>query len=58
MKASVVYFMSEANFFFFFSLHLKKNLNFMAVYFNIINIESLVGFLMQWNVSLYLSCKK
>lgn len=43
MKASVVYFMSEANFFFFF-LHLKKNLNFMAVYFNIINIESLVGF--------------
>lgn len=57
MKASVVYFMSEANFFFF-SLHLKKNLNFMAVYFNIINIESLVGFLMQWNVSLYLSCKK
>lgn len=52
MKASVVYFMSEANFFFFFSLHLKKNLNFMAVYFNIINIESLVGFLMQWNVSL------
>lgn len=58
MKASVVYFMSEANFFFFFFLHLKKNLNFMAVYFNIINIESLVGFLMQWNVSLYLSCKK
>lgn len=57
MKASVVYFMSEANFFFFL-LHLKKNLNFMAVYFNIINIESLVGFLMQWNVSLYLSCKK
>lgn len=57
MKASVVCFMSEANFFFFF-LHLKKNLNFMAVYFNIINIESLVGFLMQWNVSLYLSCKK
>lgn len=56
MKASVVYFMSEANFFF--SLHLKKNLNFMAVYFNIINIESLVGFLMQWNVSLDLSCKK
>lgn len=53
MKASVVYFMSEANFFFFFFfLHLKKNLNFMAVYFNIINIESLVGFLMQWNVSL------
>lgn len=51
MKASVVYFMSEANFFFFFFLHLK-NLNFMAVYFNIINIESLVGFLMQWNVSL------
>lgn len=45
--------MSEANFF---SLHLKKNLNF--IYFNIINIESLVGFLMQWNVSLDLSCKK
>lgn len=58
MKASVVYFMSEANFFVFSFLHLKKNLNLMAVYFNIINIESLVGFLMQWNVSLDLSCKK